>query len=69
MQIEFHTGRKHIKKSDVVETLTDLIADLRDLHKIGFRSISYEANVCMGKHFDYDKSTYNNFFDVVFYKK
>jgi hypothetical protein len=43
MQIEFHTGDGIIVKSEVVETLSDLIQDLRDLYQIGFRDNSYKT--------------------------
>ena len=68
IQIEIHTGKGVMKKSEVVETLTELMEDLRDLYKLGFRSISYEANLFAGKGFDYDKNRYYNLFDIVLYK-
>ncbi len=43
MQIEFHTGDGIIVKSEVVETLSDLIQDLRDLYQIGFRDKPYKT--------------------------
>jgi hypothetical protein len=69
MMIEFHTGKLHVKKWDVVSTLADLIDDLQDLFRIGFKSIFYEPNLCMGKDHDYKKYLYYNYFDVLFYKK
>jgi hypothetical protein len=66
--IEFHTGKQMIKKRDVVSTLTELVDDLQDLFKIGFRTISYEANLFMGKSQDFTEKYYT-YFDVVMYKK
>jgi hypothetical protein len=69
MMIEFHTGNLHLKKWEVVPTLSDLIEDLKDLYSLGFRSISYEPNLCMGKQKDFKKELYYNYFDIVFFKK
>ena len=68
MAIEFHTGKEMIKKRDVVSTLAELVDDLQDLFMFGFRTISYEANLFMGKSQDF-KEKYYTYFDVVFYKK
>ena len=68
IMIEIHSGKGVIKKSEVVDTLTELMEDLRELYQLGFRSISYEANLFVGKDHDYDKNTYYNMFDIVLYK-
>ena len=68
IQIEFHTGDKVIKKSEMVDTLTELMDDLRDLYRRGFRSISYEPNLFAGKGYDYGKNKYYSLFDIVLYK-
>jgi hypothetical protein len=72
MQIEFHTGKGHIKKYNVVSILSDLIEDLRDLYQLGFRSISYDANLCVQRSQDFETNSLNsyyNLFDIVLYKK
>ena len=66
--IELHTGPVHLPGEKQTAMLTELVGVIRDLHKQGFRLISYNPNGCVGKAQDPGKKYYT-YFDVVFYRK
>lgn len=66
--IELHTGPVHLPGEKQAGMLAELIRVFRDLHKQGFRLISYNPNGCVGKNQDPNKKYYT-YFDIVFYKR
>uniref|UniRef100_A0A0K2UGS5 Putative LOC100378720 [Saccoglossus kowalevskii] n=1 Tax=Lepeophtheirus salmonis TaxID=72036 RepID=A0A0K2UGS5_LEPSM len=64
--IEFHLGLATLETDGkVISHILELLKSIQELHKQGFRLVSYSPNECVGKTQDKEQRYYA-YFDVVF---
>ena len=70
INLEFHTGKLHLKQHQIGHTLHMMLEALKQMEETyGFKSIDYKPNGCVGKWQDEIENKYYTFFDIVLMKK
>ena len=67
--IELHTGRTAlgVNSANLVQSYSNILTFIRDLHSLGFKLISHVNNDCVEKSDDINNK-YFSLMEVVFYK-